>query len=345
MFERRSPTARRGRWLACACARRACAGSPRHDGRPSSLRGIGARRSRRCQGRPPPAREPRARARSARPGSAGLPSGALGAARGRRAGAIGARRSRPPAGRPGLAARRRSGAARPGRRLRRAPARPRRGIRSRPTVRRPVASRPRSGGRRAPRRRAGARQAVRHASASRRARRAANPRHARSAKLERLCGRQRDRLGLTVEPGGLGSRRGDRGEALQLTGRLDQRQRLVERRPLLRIAPPGPYEADGLSASAGGSVEGNDSRSTSGGAVERLAPATLVELGAGLGGQQIDAPELEPAALREPSPHSRYSSATACSRRRIAPQSRHRSARPACTSRPASRPSSRHRPS
>jgi hypothetical protein len=62
--------------------------------------------------------------------------------------------------------------------------------------------------------------------------------------LERAGRGARDLAGRALQPGGLRSRRRDRREPVELSGALDEGQRLVERRPALQVPAPRLHEAD-----------------------------------------------------------------------------------------------------
>ena len=90
----------------------------------------------------------------------------------------------------------------------------------------------------------------------------------------------RPRPRATLEPGSLGSGRCDRRESTKLSGRLGQRERLVERRPLPRVSAARPEPTR------------DDQRDDGGGATPRLPRSTRA---ARLGGRRSSAPGRAPS--------------------------------------------------
>ena len=116
--------------------------------------------------------------------------------------------------------------------------------------------------------------------------------------LRRLC----DRLVLAFEPGGLGSRGCDRRDPRKLSGRLRQRERLVERRPDLRIAAARSDQPEHDEGEGAGRRRDAPLVEHEGCRVDRLAPAPLVELRPGTIDEQVEARQIEAVlgALLEP---------------------------------------------
>ena len=305
-------------------------------------RGTGARRCRGCAGRRRAARAPRARGRSAAPGSRASPRrgprGRLAAPRSR------SRRATTAAGRGGAeraAARRGRGAAAPRRRRRRARAPPRTGSPARPSARRPARTRPRARARTARRRRASSVSSTparrrQHASSPITQRRAAAPRE-----RERLLGLGHDPRAVAGQPRRLGARHRDR---LDAAGAPARRARAPRRAAPTDRGSPRRARRRPITVSARitGSDDARCPRMTSAAVSAASVPAPAVELDAGAVAEQVDPPQVELRIAgvgdRRAPGSARRADRRGCARRA---QARFAYARSTSSARPAASASSR----